>query len=109
MGLATSASIIFTLVFTFGGGEQLRDLASVKLLMIVLYLFFQGIVGFYNAVAYIRNPKEEPEIISLSHWNDDPPSGLRYQARWRFRTSVALLIEILCITGKYFWDPLLRW
>ncbi len=109
MGLACSLSVIATLVFTFGGGKNIRDLAGVKLFMIALNLFLQGIVGVFNVRMYLDNPKGEPEIIYLSHWNDDDPWGLYYRARWRLWTSGALLIEILCITGKYYWDPSLRW
>ena len=109
MGLACSLSVIYTLVFTFGGGTNVRDLAMAKLGMIAFYLLLQGIAGYFNVRMYLDNPKEEPELLQFSEWNDDWVWGLFYRARVRRWTTIGLLIEILCLTGKYYWDPSLTW
>jgi energy-coupling factor transporter ATP-binding protein EcfA2 len=109
MGMVCLVSTFYTLIFTFSGGENIKDVVELKLGMIAIYFFFQGIEGFCNVLPYLRHPEEEMEITNLSPWNDDTPRGLRYRSRYRLWTSIALLIEILCITGKYYWDSSLKW
>lgn len=108
MGLACSVSTLATLVFTFGGGEEIRQLIGIKLFMIAICLFFQCLEGLFNLLTYLWHPGEEMGIINLSPWNDDTPRGERYRSRCRRWTSIALIIEILCIAGKYYWDPSLK-
>jgi hypothetical protein len=61
-----------------------------------LFVFF----GVSNAVEYLRNPTEKPEILNSVEVDDllwDDPSS----RRWRAVTVIVLLIEILCLIGKH--------
>jgi len=109
MGLACSLSVIFTLVFTFGGGTNVRQVVTAKLGMIAFYFLIEGITGYFNVRMYLDNPKEEPELIQISEWNDEWGFGIFWRARMRRWTTFGLLIEILCLTGKYFWDRSITW
>ena len=103
--VAYSASLPLLLVMV-GSREQIRgldqDMLSSFILIPILFVFMFVFFGTHDAVTYLRNPTEEPERLNeadIEEWLWDTPESRRRRAV----AGVLLLIEIVCVVGKFYW------